>query len=151
VAGVACGLGWAMLGQSGTIPVLYFWYGLAGLGAAFVYCTCIGVGLGWVPDRRGFALGVIAAGFGSGLALFIPILSILLKSHGYREAFLYTGIAQGLLIMLAAQFMGTPRTAIHPASAPKAAKPAKVRRGEDFSPLEMLTTPHFYVMYAMML
>lgn len=110
-----------------------------------VYCGCTGIGLKWFPDRRGLAAGLIAAGFGSGAALFVPIIAHLLHSQDYRAAFLDTGIVQGLLIMVAAQFLrNPPRTAALPTGR------VTVRsHKEDFNSLEMLRTPHFWVLFAM--
>jgi OFA family oxalate/formate antiporter-like MFS transporter len=150
IAGVLCGLGWAGLGQAKTLPALYALYTLAGIGAAMVYCGSIGVALKWFPDRRGTASGIIAAGFGSGSALFIPIMSHIIQVQDYRSAFLYTGIVQGLLIICAAQFLGGPGVA-PPAAAKPAATIAARSHGTNFNSIEMLQTPHFYVLYASML
>lgn len=147
IAGILCALGWAALGTVESLPALYFLYGLAGFGAAIVYCGSIGVALKWFPDRRGLAAGVIAAGFGSGSALFIPVVRYLLNTQDYRAAFLYTGIVQGLLILLSAQFLGG--TGIAPAAT---GKPTAARGTvHDFDSKEMLRTKHFYWLYAMML
>jgi len=149
IAGILCGLGWAGLGQVQTLTALYASYALAGLGAAMVYCGCIGVALKWFPDKRGFAAGVIAAGFGAGSALFIPVMSYIIRVQDYRAAFLYTGIVQGLLIVVAAQVVGA--SGVPPALAALAAKPKARSHGHDFTSPEMLRTPHFYVLYIAML
>jgi OFA family oxalate/formate antiporter-like MFS transporter len=150
LAGIMCGVGWAGLGTAQSLTALYLLYALAGLGAATVYCGSIGVALKWFPDRRGLAAGVIAAGFGSGSALSVPIISYLLKTQDYRIAFLYTGIVQGVLIILAAQFLGGTGVAARVAAKPM--QKVKVRSQEhDFNSAEMLRTRHFYVLYAMML
>src|SRR5580700_11298203 len=94
-AGLLCGLGGAGMGYATTLPMLYGLYCLAGVGAAFVYSGSIGSALKWFKDRRGLASGIIAAGFGGGTALFIPIISYLIRAHTYRGAFLFTGILQG--------------------------------------------------------
>jgi OFA family oxalate/formate antiporter-like MFS transporter len=131
--------------------MLYFLYGLAGFGAAIVYCGSIGVALKWFPDRRGLAAGVIAAGFGSGSALFIPVIRYILSVQDYAAAFLYTGIVQGLLIIVAAQFLGGSGMAVH-AKPAASAKPGVNRDAtHDFTSGEMLRTVHFYWLYAMML
>jgi OFA family oxalate/formate antiporter-like MFS transporter len=149
VAGVMCGVGWAGLGQAKTLPELYMLYALAGFGAALVYCGSIGIALKWFPDKRGLAAGMISAGFGSGAALFIPLISYLIRAHDYRTAFLYTGIGQGIVIIIAAQFLQNPA-----ATAVIVAAPVKVqirRHHEDFNAFEMLRTPQFYVLFMMAL
>ena len=107
-AGVLCGLGWAGMGYATTLPMLYGLYALAGTGAAFVYSGCIGSALKWFQDRRGFASGMIAAGFGGGTALFIPIIASIIENDGYRAAFLWTGLVQGVVIFVVAQFLRHP-------------------------------------------
>src|ERR1700676_951255 len=150
IAGVFCGVGWAGLGQAPTLTMLYASYALAGLGAAMVYCGCIGVALKWFPDKRGLAAGVIAAGFGAGASLFIPVMSYVIRVQDYRAAFLYTGIMQGLLIMVAAQFLGG--SGVPPlVTAATAAKPKARSLGHNFNSVEMLQTPQFYVLYVAML
>jgi OFA family oxalate/formate antiporter-like MFS transporter len=146
-AGLLCGLGWAGMGYATTLPALYALYCAAGMGAAFVYSASIGSALKWFKDRRGLASGIMAAGFGGGTALFIPIISTLLASRGYRTTFLVTGVIQGLVIVIVAQFLR------HPAAQPAAAKPAVAAVSQvgrhQFTTLEMLRTPQFYMMYVM--
>lgn len=151
IAGLLCGGGWVALGRVHSLSTLYFFYTVAGIGAAMVYCGSVGIGLKWFPDKRGLAAGIITAAFGAGAAPFIPIIAHLLKVADYRTAFLYTGIAQGLLIVCAAQFLKNPaRDAMHPPVKAKA-NVAVRSHGEQFNSLEMLRTPQFYVLYLMML
>jgi len=149
-AGVLCGVGWGALAYASSLSQLYFFYALAGIGAAFVYSGCIGSALKSFPNRRGLAAGVIAAGFGGGTALFIPIIKYLIDTHTYRSAFLFTGIFQGLVIAIVAQFLRHPgpEFVARPAAA-TAAKTAARRNSEQFTTGEMLRTPHFYLMYGM--
>src|SRR5438034_9367222 len=107
-AGILCGLGWAGMGYATTLPMLRALYCLAGIGAAFVYSGSIGSALKWFKDRRGLAAGIIAAGFGGGTALFIPIISSTIASRGYQTAFISTGIFQGLVIVVVAQVLRHP-------------------------------------------
>jgi MFS transporter, OFA family, oxalate/formate antiporter len=144
-----CGVGWAGLGQVHSLTALYASYALAGVGAAMVYCGCIGVALKWFPDKRGLAAGSIAAGFGAGASLFIPVMSYIIRVQDYRAAFLYSGILQGLLIVVAAQVVGS--AGVPPTVAPGPAKATARSRGENFNSAEMMRTPHFYVLYLTML
>ncbi len=147
VAGVLCGFGWASLGQVTTLSSLYVFYAMAGFGAALVYCGCTGIGLKWFPDKRGLAAGLIAAGFGSGAALFIAPIAHIIHTQNYRAAFLYTGIVQGALIVIASQFLQNPAK-----TAPVPPRRVTVRsHREDFNSLEMLATPHFYMLFFMAL
>ena len=147
IAGVLCGIGWAGLGLVTTLPMLYTSYVVAGVGAALVYGGCMGSALKWFTKERGLAAGIIAAGFGGGTALFIPVIDWLIKNDGYKTAFLYTGIFQGVMILIVAQFLRHPPAA---RQAAKAAAAAGSRLGQhQYSTGEMLRTPQFYVLYAM--
>lgn len=148
IAGVLCGVGWSAMGFASTLPQLYFFYVLAGIGAAFVYSGCVGSAVKWFPNRRGLAAGIIAAGFGGGTALFIPLITHLIRQNGYQYAFLFTGVLQGIVITIAAQFLRHPGRGF---SAPKAqTKAVTTRRNtEQFTTGEMLRTPQFYLLYVM--
>src|SRR5205085_4329873 len=109
VAGILSGLGWSAMGYASTLTQLYACYAVAGVGAAFVYSGCIGSALKWYPHRRGFAAGVIAAGFGGGSALFnIVVEKYLIPNYGYQNSFVLSGIVQGLVITLVAQVLCHP-------------------------------------------
>jgi OFA family oxalate/formate antiporter-like MFS transporter len=138
------------MGYADTLPMLYVTYGIAGIGAAFVYSGAIGSALKWYPNRRGFASGVIAAGFGGGTALFALVISYLIRNYGYPTAFLWTGILQGAVIAIVAQFLRHPGPGFNPPKAAATAVAAKSRRNtEHFMPSEMFRTPQFYVLYLM--
>src|SRR4030095_4721686 len=144
VAGLLCGLGWAGMGYAKSLPMLYLLYCLAGIGAALVYSGSIGSALKWFKDRRGLAAGIIAAGFGGGAGLFIPFISWVIANRGYQAAFLSTGIFQGLVIVVVAQFLRHPsRTA---ATAQAGVRPAADMA--QLTTLEVLRRPQFYMMYA---
>jgi OFA family oxalate/formate antiporter-like MFS transporter len=148
LAGVLCGAGWAGLGYVTTLPMLYALYAIAGVGAALVYSGSIGSALKWFKQRRGLASGIMAAGFGGGTALFIPVISSMIREEGYRSAFIWTGVFQGLVILIVAQFLRHPVQESAPA--PGAAAAATSRLGNhQFTTGEMLRTPQFYVLYAM--
>lgn len=144
-AGILCGVGWGALGSVHTVMGLYIGYSVAGFGASIIYCGCLTVALRCFPDRRGLAAGIIAAGFGSGAALWCPLIAHVIGAWGYRSAFAVTGLAQGLVILAAAPFL--PDTA-HDRGTPRS---FASRSGAEFSPREMLATKHFYVLYLMML
>ena len=150
IAGVLCGFGWCGLAYAATRWQLYTFYSIAGVGAAFVYSGSIASALKWFPDRRGLAAGIIAGGFGSGAALFIPVIAAIIHAQGYRAAFLVTGVLQGLIIIAVAQILRHPGSEFAAGHAPKRAVSLRIRRsGAQFSTPEMLRTPQFYLLYFM--
>jgi MFS transporter, OFA family, oxalate/formate antiporter len=147
-AGLLCGFGWAGIGYATSLPMLYTLYCAAGVGAAFVYSGSIGSALKWFKDRRGLASGIMAAGFGGGTALFIPIISSTIQSRGYQAAFISTGLFQGLVIVVVAQFLRHPPA--EPANTTATAATGASQLGKrHFTTGEMLRTPQFYTMYVM--
>ena len=143
VGGVLVGIAWVINAYAASLPMLYFAAALGGLGAGAVYGTCVGNALKWFPDRRGLAAGLTAAGFGAGSALTIIPIQAIIHSNGYETAFLYFGIAQGVVVFLMAFGLAAPRKG----DVPEVARVALSRR--DYTWREMLGTPTFWVMYVM--
>ncbi len=142
--GVVVALAWTLDSYATTLPMLYTASAIAGLGAGAVYGTCVGNALKWFADRRGFAAGLTAAGFGAGAAAtVVPIITVI-KTYGYDRAFLWFGLGQGAVILVLSQFLKAPK----PGEAPAAAR--KVSQGtREYLPMEMLGTPLFWVLYVM--
>src|ERR1044071_5994803 len=100
IGGVLVGIAWVLNAVAGSLTLLYIAAAIGGIGAGAVYGTCIGNALKWFPDRRGLCAGLTAAGFGAGSALtIIPIQKVILSS-GYQAAFLYFGLAQGIIVVV---------------------------------------------------
>ena len=147
VGGLLCGIGWVMNSFADSLTFLYVSAAVSGIGAGAVYGTCVGNALKWFPDRRGLAAGLTAAGFGAGSALTIIPISAFIKSNGYQDAFLYFGIGQGIVVMLAAMFLQ-----VAPLASKKYAgkiSPNVPQTKRDYKPSEVLRSPVFYVMYLM--
>jgi len=104
VGGLLCGIAWVMNSFASSLAMLYVAAAIGGIGAGAVYGTCVGNALKWFSDRRGLAAGLTAAGFGAGSALTIIPIQAIIKSSGYETAFLYFGIAQGLVVILVSIF-----------------------------------------------
>jgi OFA family oxalate/formate antiporter-like MFS transporter len=151
IAGILCGIGWSLMGQADSLTELKVFYAVAGVGAAFVYSGCVGSALKWYPTRRGFAAGLIAAGFGGGSGLFnLIIQKYLIPVHGYQTTFLWTGILQGLVIMIVAQFLRHPDASfVAPKPVAGVASTKSRRNTESFNTGEMLARPQFYILYIM--
>ncbi len=148
-AGILCGLGWAGMGYANSLPMLYALYCLAGTGAAFVYSGAVGSALKWFKERRGLASGMMTAGFGGGTALFIPFIQSSINGSGYRATFVASGILQGIVIASVAQFLRHPRAAAAPATNQSKVSATTTQKDEkkQFTTMDVLRTPQFYVMY----
>src|SRR5207249_8661873 len=101
---------WTLNSVADSLTLLYVGAAIGGLGAGVVYGTAVGSALKWFPDHRGLAAGLTAAGFGAGSALTVVPISDMIKASGYESAFLTFGIAQGLIVIVAALLMRVPRS-----------------------------------------
>ena len=141
--GLLVGISWMLNSFADSLALLYTAAALGGVGAGAVYGTCVGNALKWFPDRRGFAAGLTAAGFGMGSALTVTPIQAMIKSSGYQSAFLYFGLGQGIVVVALAFFLlKPPRTSV-------ANNSAVVQTRRDYTWQEMIKTPTFWVMYLM--
>ena len=142
--GVLVGLGWVIDSAASSLTMLYGAAVLSGIGAGAVYGTCLGNALKWFVGRRGLAAGMTAAGFGAGAAAtVVPIREVIL-AHGYQSAFLWFGLLQGGVILIASQFLRAPKfNAVAIVTGPN------LQTLRSFRPLETLKTPLFWVLYLM--
>jgi OFA family oxalate/formate antiporter-like MFS transporter len=147
IAGILCGFGWTMMGSTRDLPQFYGAYIVVGIGSALVYSGSMGSALKWFRHRRGLAAGIIAAGFGSGTALFIPVIAYLLRTSGYSTAFHWTGIFQGAVMVVVAQALRHPPADQLQTPAAKTSPAKRDQNNEHFTTVEMLRTPQFYVLY----
>jgi MFS transporter, OFA family, oxalate/formate antiporter len=144
VGAILCGIAWALNSVADSLAVLYIAAAIGGIGAGAVYGTCIGSALKWFPDRRGFAAGLTAAGFGAGSALTVVPIAAMIKSSGYEATFLVFGLLQGGVVLLLSFLLASPKPGQLPAAQ---ARVIQTRR--EYKPVQMVKTPVFWVMYLM--
>jgi oxalate/formate antiporter len=143
LGGVLTGLAWVVNSYATSLPGFYVGAVVGGLGVGAVYATCINNALKWFPDRRGLAVGLTAAGYGSGTILTIVPIANMIASSGYQAAFFTFGLIQGAVIVLSAWFLRAPR----PGAITYSTSVVQSRR--DYTLGEALRTPIFWVMLAM--
>jgi len=142
--GIVVAIAWTLNAYADTLTALYVAAALSGVGAGAVYGTCVGNALKWFADRRGLAAGLTAAGFGAGAAATVYPIITTIQTYGYDKAFLWFGIGQGIVILALSQFLKAPA----PGEAPKAA-PRLTQSKRDYTPVEVVQTPLFWVLYLM--
>src|SRR5436190_17549230 len=102
--GALTGISWLLASHASTLTTLYLTYGLlGGIGTGIVYVGVIGHMVQWFPDRRGFATGIAAAGYGVGALLTtFPIASIM-GTSGHQAAMTRFGFAFAVAGLVVAQ------------------------------------------------
>jgi oxalate/formate antiporter len=143
LGGVLTGLAWVINSYATSLPGFYVGSVVGGLGVGAVYATCINNSIKWFPDKRGLAVGLTAAGYGSGTILTVIPIANMIANSGYQAAFFTFGVIQGLVIVVFASFLRAPK----PGAITYSAKVAQSRR--DYTLGEALRTPVFWVMLAM--
>ena len=145
--GILVGVAWLINAKAATLSTLYLGAIVGGVGAGIVYGMAVGNALKWFPDHRGLAAGLTAAGFGAGSALTIVPIYYMIQRSGYQAAFFNFGILQGLVVFLAAWFLRAPLKGEVPQVAAVRHLNQSVR---DYTPVEMVRTPAFWLQYLMM-
>jgi MFS transporter, OFA family, oxalate/formate antiporter len=143
IGGILVGIAWAMNSMADTLAYLYIAAAIGGIGAGAVYGTCIGNALKWFPDRRGLAAGLTAAGFGAGSALTIIPIQNMIASSGFEATFLWFGVGQGLVVFVLSFLLRAPAAGQLPGST------RVVQSARNYTPIEMVASPIFWVMYVM--
>jgi len=139
LGGVLTGLSWVLASYATTLTQLYLTYGvIAGLGTGIVYVGVVGQVVGWFPDRRGFAAGIVAAGYGIGAILTTFPIANSLASMGYQATLLWFGAIFGVVGLVAALGLKPPPAAV------------TADGGGGAATGQMLRTPIFWVMFVMM-
>ena len=135
---VLTGASWILAAQVSSVALLYLTYGgLGGIGTGIIYVGVVGLMVEWFPDKRGFAAGMAAAGYGFGAIITTFPISDSLAAAGYQRTLELFGLTLGLIGLVAAQGMKRPTV---PAQATSSGVP----------PREMLKTPVFWLLFLMM-
>lgn len=140
IGAILTGASWVLAAQASSITMLYATYGgLGGLGTGIIYVGVVGLMVGWFPDKRGFACGMAAAGYGFGAILTTFPIADSLAAHGYQQTLQYFGIGLGLIGLVAAQGVKAPR-----------ARNEGEAGADGVAPAMMLKTPIFWLLFLMM-
>jgi oxalate/formate antiporter len=142
---VLSGGSWVLASFATSLEALYLTYGIiGGFGTGIIYVGIIGLMVRWFPDRRGFATGMVAAGYGFGAILTTFPIDSMLKSSGYQHTLVVFGFVLGIVGALAALMMRMPK------ADEKLPPVAVMTSAKDLAPTAMLRTPVFWLMFVMM-
>jgi MFS transporter, OFA family, oxalate/formate antiporter len=146
------GLSWILAAQAASLTTLYLTYGLlGGVGTGIVYVGVIGHMVQWFPDKRGLATGLVAAGYGVGALLTTFPIATVLRESTYEDALTRFGLIFGLVGLVAAQGLRRPDAAWQMARNQRARAATRVSTTSiDLSPIQMLGTRIFWLMFVMM-
>jgi OFA family oxalate/formate antiporter-like MFS transporter len=145
-------LSWILASGVTGIWGLYLTYGLlGGVGTGIIYVGVVGLMVQWFPDKRGFAVGMVAAGYGFGAILTTFAISGSIKSSGVSNTLMMFGLIIGVVGLLAAQGMRRPTVTelVEHKVTYKASNPDQ-ESDHGYKSSEMLRKPVFWLMFIMM-
>ncbi len=139
------GMSWVLASRATSLTQLYLTYGLfGGVGTGIVYIGVVSQMVKWFPERRGFAVGMVAAGYGMGALLTTFPISSSIAASGYRSTLWTYGLIFAVVGVLAAQgLQRLPREL-------KAVQEGHREQLPGASPRVMLKTPVFWLLFVMM-
>jgi MFS family permease len=125
---------------------------MAGMGFGFGYSSATPPALKWFPPAKtGLIVGIVVSGFALASVYIAPLSTYLLKTGGISWAMMIFGVAFAIIVSLFSLLLTNPPAGYVPQGSPakaqgpaKAAAPAKV---QDLTPMQVLKTPSFYVMW----
>lgn len=136
------GISWMWASQAHSLLMLYASYGiLGGIGTGFVYLGTVALMVHHFPDRRGLAVGAVAAGYGFGAMLTTFPISHALITQGLGTTLLEFGAGLAVIGVLAGLAIKAPP--------PMPANASPQLKGRQYRPREMLSTPLFWLMFVM--
>jgi OFA family oxalate/formate antiporter-like MFS transporter len=143
---VLVGLALVINAYATSLPMLYVGAAVSGTGAGAIYATCVGNAVKWFHNRRGLAVGLTAGGFGAGAAFTVIPIRMMIEGLGYADTFFWFGLRQGAVLLLIAPIMRGPMAREMPATAP----PKVQQSTKNSTPLEVLRSPIFWLLYVML-
>jgi OFA family oxalate/formate antiporter-like MFS transporter len=150
--GLTLGAGYLLAGLLGgeSFWVVAIGIGLiGGAGIGLAYVVPIAVGMQWFPDKKGMIAGLAVAGFGFGAMGWVKLAGgwgHLIERIGLANTFSLYGVAFAVIILVGSIWMRKPPKGWLPEG--YVPPPAKAGAGgEDFTVLEMLRTPQFYLIF----
>ncbi len=152
VGAILTGLSWILASRATEIWGLYLTYGLlGGIGTGIIYVGVVGLMVQWFPDKRGFAVGMVAAGYGFGAILTTFAISNHVKSAGLSSTLLIFGLIIGVVGFLAAQGLRRPRSGELDVFVARynATNPNR-ESAHSYRSSVMLKTPVFWLLFIMM-
>ena len=151
IGAVLSGGSWVLSAWVDNIWALYLTYGvLGGFGTGIIYVGVVGLMVRWFPDRRGLATGLAAAGYGFGAFFTSFPIDSMIKSSGYAHTLVVWGIIQGVIGVIAAQWLRTPPDGYQVTGAAPSPAIAAQQAKRSYTPSEMLQSPVFYLLFLMM-
>ncbi len=152
IGGVLVGIGMIIASSSTGLLMFILGFGvLAGTGIGFGYASATPPAVKWFPKEKvGLIAGLVVSGFGLASVYIAPLTQYLAdpKNYGVSKTMLILGIAFLIVVTLLSQLLKAPPLGYNP-NAKTAAGAAAALPADDYTPMEVLATPQFYLLWFM--
>ncbi|MBM4103792.1 MAG: OFA family MFS transporter [Planctomycetes bacterium] len=149
IGGVLIGLGFFIASRT-TSPMGYILgFGiLAGAGIGFGYASATPPAVKWFgPRKTGLIAGIVVSGFGLASVYTAPLSKWLIATYEISNAIFILGVAFLIVVVILAQLLKTPPAGYVAAGAVPAPSANAAVKKENFTAVEMLRTPQFYLIW----
>lgn len=160
LGGILTGAGLMLASRFTTLGMFILGFGiLAGSGIGFGYASATPPAVKWFPPAKtGMIAGIVVSGFGLASVYISPLAQYLIKANstksvvngtevtiaGIQPTLFIFGIAFLIVVVLLSQML------VNPPPQPAAAKSVSAApAAKDYSAMEMLKTPQFYMLWFM--
>jgi MFS transporter, OFA family, oxalate/formate antiporter len=149
MGGALVGASWVLSSYVLELSWLYVTYGvLSGIGTGMIYVATVELVSRWFPERRGFAIGMVAGSYGFGAVITTFPIAASIQASGYQQTLMIYGIVLGIVSILVA--LGMRHPPIDPARRQRESLAVVGLRKRNYTSTEMLRTPIFWLMFVMM-
>ncbi|WFD11895.1 OFA family MFS transporter [Tepidibacter hydrothermalis] len=147
IGAILYGGGLMLTSTAKSLTQLYLYYGvIAGAGVGFAYVCPLSTCVRWFPEKKGFITGIAVGAFGLGSLVFKSVIQHFIVHSGISSTFFYLGIIYVILGLIGAQFLILPLAGYE-----STVKNSNATKENIFSPLEMIKTKSFYLIWIMYL
>lgn len=125
---------------------------IAGTGIGFGYAATTPPAVKWFPaSRTGLVTGLVVAGFGLASVYAAPLAKYLIVTYGLQTTLFLLGAAFMVVVIILAQLVKSPPAGFKPVEIKNTSSgsAAVTVTARDYSPVEMLKTPQFYMLWFM--
>ena len=152
IGGVLVGLGMILASTSTGLVMFILGFGvLAGTGIGFGYASATPPAVKWFPKEKvGLIAGLVVSGFGLASVYIAPLTQYLTKPEnlGVSKTMLVLGVAFLIVVTLLSQLLKAPPLGYNP-NAKTSAGAVAAAPADDYTPMEVLGTPQFYLLWFM--
>jgi len=134
-----------MMTPAAPVFLIYIFYGIiGGFGVGMAYNAIITAAQKWFPLNRGFATGITVCAFGLSTVIFAPLVTKMnaMFDGSVNNTFLILAGVFAAAVLILFSFIKSPEQIQNAAGA---ASSAPVLKGRQYTTLEMIKTPRFYL------